>query len=109
VCGTIAGTQASFTAYEMHIGVTTGPGLARPFARLDGGELDGTRSANGRVAGTYLHGIFQLATSRRALLAIVGAMPRAPDQAHTVEAALDALAAHLETYVDITRLVSLAR
>jgi adenosylcobyric acid synthase len=108
VRGTIAGTEASFTAYEMHVGVTTGPDPARPFARLDSGELDGARSANGRVAGTYLHGIFQLATSRRALLASFGAMPRAPDHAHTVEAALDALAAHLETHLDITRLLSLA-
>jgi adenosylcobyric acid synthase len=42
------------------------------------------------------------------LLASFGAMPRAPDHAHTVEAALDALAAHLETHLDITRLLSLA-
>ena len=108
VCGTIVGTDARLAAYEMHVGTTTGPDLARPFAKLDSGELDGAWSANGRVAGIYLHGIFQLATSRRALLAVFGAISRAPDHAQTVEAALDALAAHLETHLDIGRLLRLA-
>ena len=58
--------------YEMHLGVTTGPGLARPMLRL-GGRPDGAVSADGRVAGCYLHGLFASDAFRRAFLARLGA------------------------------------
>jgi len=43
--------------FEMHIGRTTGADTARPMLDLDG-RPDGAISADGRVMGTYLHGIF---------------------------------------------------
>jgi adenosylcobyric acid synthase len=109
VGGMMADTEARFTAYEMHIGHTTGPDVARPFARLDDGETDGARSADGRIAGTYLHGVFQRPTARQAFLAAFGARSSARDDWQTVDAVLDRLAAHLETHVDIDRLLSFAR
>ena len=42
--------------YEIHMGRTAGPGLARPMLR-DGAAADGAVSADGRVMGCYLHGI----------------------------------------------------
>ena len=47
-----------FTGYEMHMGVTEGPICARPFARLADGSPEGAMSADGRVIGTYIHGLF---------------------------------------------------
>ncbi len=47
-----------FTGYEMHMGVTEGPDCARPFARLADGSAEGAMSADGRVIGTYVHGLF---------------------------------------------------
>jgi adenosylcobyric acid synthase len=44
--------------YEIHIGKTTYLDHAEPFAMLTSGERDGCTSANRRVLGTYLHGIF---------------------------------------------------
>src|SRR5262249_28611247 len=47
-----------FSGYEMHMGATEGPDRVRPFAQLGGGGTDGARSPNGRVFGTYIHGLF---------------------------------------------------
>ena len=63
---------APVAGYEMHLGRTTGPGLARPMLRL-GGRGDGAVSADGRVAGCYLHGLFASDPFRRAFLARLGA------------------------------------
>jgi adenosylcobyric acid synthase len=41
----------------MHMGVTTGADAARPFARLDDGANDGAVCDDGRVIGTYCHGL----------------------------------------------------
>src|ERR1700733_519056 len=49
---------APFAGYEMHMGVTQGPDCTRPFARLLDGTPEGAMSADGRVVGTYVHGLF---------------------------------------------------
>ncbi|MBF0394465.1 MAG: cobyric acid synthase, partial [Alphaproteobacteria bacterium] len=53
--------------YEMHMGETTGPDRARPFLTL-AGRPDGAMSADGRVAGCYLHGLFAADGFRRTFL-----------------------------------------
>jgi adenosylcobyric acid synthase len=98
-----------FSGYEMHMGVTTGPDCARPFARLSGGTLEGARSADGRVIGTYIHGLFGDDRQRSAWLTRLGAGPSAFAHEALVEQTLDRLAAHLATHVDVERLLSLAR
>ena len=100
---------APFAGYEMHIGRTTGSGTARPMLAFDDARRDGAVSADGRIAGTYVHGLFMADAARAAWLATMGA-PAAP-RSHDaeVEDALDKLAEHLETHVDVDRLLSLAR
>src|SRR5690606_31945307 len=49
--------DAPLEGYEIHVGRTTGADSARPFAMLDG-KPDGATSADGRIIGTYLHGVF---------------------------------------------------
>ena len=56
-CGTTADGQC-FAGYEMHMGTTEGPDRARPFATLEDGSSDGAVSPDGRVTGTYIHGLF---------------------------------------------------
>ncbi len=94
--------------YEMHMGRTGGPDAARPVLRLEDGRTDGARSADGLVAGTYLHGLFAGDAQRSAWLRRLGGPASTRDHAGAVEAALDALAAHLERHVDVDRLLSLA-
>src|SRR5207302_5186189 len=52
-----AATDQPIQAYEIHIGRTDGPDRDRPFARL-GGAPEGASSSDGRVQGSYLHGLF---------------------------------------------------
>jgi len=94
--------------FEMHMGVTDGPDCARPFSHL-GGRPDGAASADGSVMGTYLHGLFAADGFRRAFLGrfAKGAASELAYQAR-VEAVLDDLAAHLETHLDLDRLLALS-
>jgi adenosylcobyric acid synthase len=97
-----------FSGYEMHMGVTQGPDCARPFAHIDGAP-EGAVSANGRVIGTYVHGLFADDRQRSAWLQRLGAGPANIAYEELVEATLDRLAKHLTTFVDLDRLLSLAR
>jgi adenosylcobyric acid synthase len=98
-----------FSGYEMHMGVTAGPDCARPFARLSGGASDGAVSADGRVIGTYIHGLFHNDSQRAAWLARLGAGPPAIAHDALIESTLDRLAAHVAAHIDVERILSLAR
>jgi adenosylcobyric acid synthase len=101
-------TGLSVSGYEMHLGAAAGPGLARPLLCL-GGQLEGCVSADGRVAGTYLHGLFAEDGFRRAFLAGLGGVSGEVGHQARVEATLDALADHLERSLDIDALFAAAR
>jgi adenosylcobyric acid synthase len=100
---------APFAGYEMHMGITTGPDCARPFAKLADGTPEGAMSADGRVFGTYVHGLFSDDRQRAAWLARLGAGPAAIAYEPLIDAVLDRLAAHLAAHIDLDRLLSLAR
>jgi len=108
-----SGTTADgvpFTGYEMHIGVTEGPDLKRPFARLAGGSSEGAISADGRVFGTYIHGLFADDRQRAAWLKrLASGEAAAVAYDDLVDATLDKLAAHLAAHISIDRLLTLAR
>ena len=102
------GLAADFTGYEMHMGATSGPDCARPFAILDGERTDGAISRDGRVLGSYVHGLLASAPLRNALLQRLGGQSAMADYAQTVEDALDEVAALLEQHADIDAMVALA-
>ncbi len=99
----------SFSGYEMHMGVTQGADCARPFAHLADGTPEGAVSRNGRVIGTYIHGLFADDQQRGAWLSRLGAGPTTVAYDELVETTLDRLAKHLTTFIDLDRLLSLAR
>jgi len=101
-------TGAAVRGYEMHIGRSLGPALARPMLDLEG-RADGAVSADGRVMGCYLHGLFAADEFRRRFLGRLGEMGREVAFEAEVEAALDALAAHLEAHLDLDRMLEIAR
>jgi adenosylcobyric acid synthase len=113
ISGMEISTGEAVTGYEMHIGKTTGPGLDNPWLTLDGsgkdGRAEGARSPDGRVMGSYLHGIFAADGFRHKFLESLG---RDAEEGIAydalIEQTLDALADHLETHLDLDALLAVA-
>lgn len=101
-------TGLTVTGYEIHIGRSEGPDCARPFAMLEG-RPEGATSADGRVTGSYLHGLFTDDAFRGAWLAGLGVQASGLSYAQGVEQVLDDLADHLEAHVDVAAMLALAR
>ncbi len=99
---------AAFEGYEMHMGATTGPATARPAGHRADGTPEGATSADGLVAGSYIHGLLALAEQRAAWLARLGISASGPDHGASIDAALDAIAATLERHVDLDALQALS-
>jgi adenosylcobyric acid synthase len=72
------------------------------------GRPDGAGSADGRVQGTYVHGLFTGDGFRKAWLANLGIASTLAYEAR-IETALDTLADHLDAHLDIDRLLKIAR
>jgi len=100
---------APVAGYEMHMGVTEGADCARPFAQLASGLSEGAVSADGRVMGTYIHGLFANDRQRAAWLARLGNATAGVAYDDLIEQTLDALAVHLAAHIDLDRLLTLAR
>jgi len=106
----------TITGYEIHMGETLLGDEVSPFARIvsRSGEkadlLDGAVSRDGRIMGTYLHGIFDNAGFRAALLNRLrrqkGLSTVTPVTAS--QDPLELLARHLEKSLDMNRLFALA-
>ena len=94
---TDAATGLPLAGYEIHMGRTHGPDTANPCVYIDG-QPDG--AVRGRVRGSYLHGLFAADEWRAAYLRSLGIDAPAFGYEARVDAALDALADHLEGCVD---------
>ena len=96
--------------YEIHIGRTDGPDCIRPMVTIDG-KPDGAVSADGKISGCYMHGLFSSDEFRRHFLAELGGAGAGSDVGYrqSVETALDALAERLEEVLDVDALLTLAR
>jgi adenosylcobyric acid synthase len=106
VSGVELATGARIAGYEMHLGATSGPGTTRPMIRFDDGTFDGAASADGRIAGCHVHGLFADPAFRAAHLATLGARSTGEDHALRVDGALDEIAAALESALAIDRLLT---
>ena len=99
---------AETQGYHMHIGKTRGPDCANAWLTVRG-QPEGAASPNGRIIGSYLHGIFAADAFRSAFVARLGGRSSKLDYAAEIEATLDALAQHLEAHLDIDRLLLIAK
>jgi adenosylcobyric acid synthase len=93
------------SGYHMHMGTTSGPATGYPFA-IVGNQPEGATA--GRIAGTYLHGLFAADGFRSAFLESLGAPTSDLAYEASIDATLDAFAAHLEAHLDIEALLALA-
>ena len=87
-----AAAAAAVEGYEIHMGVSSGPALARPAFDIDG-RPEGACSEDGQILGSYLHGMFDHAAACAALLRWAGLhSDHAVDAAALREASLDRIA-----------------
>ena len=101
--GPCAALGTAVEGYEIHMGRTEGidgTPLA-PLLRLDGAD-DGAVSADGRIAGCYLHGLFHNAAFRHALLTALG-WDASRATTFDREREFDRLAQHVRSYLDMER------
>ena len=107
VTGETVGSGVPFKGYEMHVGRTTG--AVQPLLKLANGQVDGAVSADGRVAGCYIHGLLADDRQRQHWLQRIGGQASSFAYESDVDTTLDLLADHLEKHVDCDRLLALAR
>ena len=79
VSGTLIESNAEVTGYEIHAGFTKGTAQERPAIDL-AGEKEGVISADNQILCTYLHGVFDHDSARRALLEWAGLKARQDHQ-----------------------------
>ncbi|NTE35733.1 cobyric acid synthase [Agrobacterium tumefaciens] len=96
------------SGYEMHVGETASGTDSLPFSKIDGHE-DGAVSPDGRIFGTYIHGLFSDDRQRGAWLERLGGQNTELNYDARVDAVLDRLAAHMEQHLDLDRLLAIAR
>jgi len=100
--GQLTLADAFVTGYEIHAGVSTGPALNHPAIRLSDGRLDGALSDDGQILGAYLHGLFDAAPARDALLRWAGlAVRETPDYRQLREEGINKLADAIAAHVDL--------
>ncbi len=97
------------SGYEIHLGETLGEDTARPLHRLADGRADGASSADQRVAGTYIHGLFADDRHRAAWLERMGASASGLSYSQHVDEILSAFAGHMERHVAVDTIISMAR
>jgi adenosylcobyric acid synthase len=107
VTGETVADDVPFKGYEMHVGRTSG--AVQPLLKLGNGKVDGAITADGRVAGCYIHGLLSDDRQRQHWLARIGAKASTFIYESDVDATLDQLADHLEKHLDCNRLLALAR
>jgi len=111
VRGQLCLEQAPISGYEIHAGVSRGPGL-NGAVQLDDGRRDGGLSDDGQVLGTYLHGLFEQPSAFAALMRWAGLREvQAVDYQALRERDIERLADQVELHLDtalLSRLCGLA-
>ena len=108
VTATHAASGLDVAGYEIHIGRSEGPDTARPFAHVDG-RAEGATSPDGRITGSYLHGLFAADDFRRAYLQGLNITTGTQNHSALIETTIDQLADHIEAHLDVAGLLALAR
>jgi adenosylcobyric acid synthase len=110
VQGRLALTHTTVCGYEIHAGISEGPGLRSPFALLENGRSEGAISSDGQIMATYLHGVFEMPEALSALLQWAGLRsPQVFDYHALREQNLERLADTLEAHLDMPHVMQLLR
>jgi len=107
VRGRLCLEQAPVSGYEIHAGISRGPGL-NGAVQLDDGRSEGGLSADGQVLCTYLHGLFEQPSAAAALLRWAGLQAvQTVDYQVLRERDIERLADQVESHLDTEKLKAL--
>jgi adenosylcobyric acid synthase len=117
VTGVSPVTGDPVTGFEMHMGDTIGPDTTRPMLLIDDQDTtrskarpDGAQSNDGRISGTYVHGLFASDGFRHNFLKrLYPLRSKGFDWNQHIDVALDRLADHIEEHIDIAQILDIAR
>jgi len=109
---TLARESHQINGYEIHCGYSYGQALEQHFADLtdqyNNSYVDGVRSADDQIIGTYVHGLFETKDSLQAILKWVTAkVHHVEDWTIVREKELERLADVFEQYLDIDSLLNI--
>ncbi|KZN15055.1 cobyric acid synthase [Marinomonas sp. TW1] len=108
--GKLIQEHAEITGYEIHSGVSQFTQRHDALIELNNGEIEGYRSADGQIIGTYLHGLFDHPDALNALLKWAGhTANEAFDYRQHRESEIDRLANSVEQHMDIDGLIETCR
>lgn len=97
--------KVKVSGYEIHMGVSIGPALDKPFIQLQD-KVDGTVSDDNQIIGTYLHGIFDKTDALSSLLNWVGLNETKTFNYEALrEQELNRLAKEMQQHIDIDLLL----
>jgi adenosylcobyric acid synthase len=106
--GVLSFEGAAVRGYEIHAGVSRGSALTTPSAVLEDGRPDGAISDDGKILGTYLHGVFESPDACAALLRWAGLSdPKRIDYREVRERAIERVADSVETHLDMHAILGL--
>jgi len=94
--------------YELHLGESSGADCANSPLVVDGKPAS-VANANGKIWGTYLHGLFANGAWRKKYLMTLGVHSQGREQTEMMNHALDQIANLLDGSLDIDALFALAR
>ena len=109
VTATHVKSKLAVSGYEIHLGKTTGEDCKQPFAYLDK-EPEGACSKDGRISGSYLHGLFSSDDFRNAFLENLGiSSDGVLKYEKNLDDVLNELAQHIEDQLDVDALLEVAQ
>jgi len=107
--GIIVGETCEACGYEIHMGRSVVSGSCKPFLSVSSrnntpvDDLDGAVSADGKVTGTYFHGIFDEPAVKQWFLSRVEPTYRAEKQEKGPQESYELLAAHFSQHLDLAK------
>jgi adenosylcobyric acid synthase len=108
VDGQCVRSGVDISGYEIHVGESSGPDCKRPVTHINGSD-EGARSPDGRISGTYVHGLLCGDKYRDSFLTDINECESSYSYSDAVDDALNELADGLEIALDVDKLFASAR
>ncbi len=111
--GTIAGTTVEVSGYEIHMGRSVASDTGTPFIRVSARnnspecDIDGTVSSDGRVIGTYFHGVFDEPEVRQWFLSLLEPSYKPQKHEKGRQESYELLAAHFSSHLDLKKIFTI--